>query len=412
MKIFLEKAIFKNRAPFDNLFIDFKENEIAVLSATNGRGKTTILSHIVDAFYEMARPNFPHEFEGIENKYYRLSSPIYSIDQKQPSIVYFRFNINNRIIDYIDIRKQCSEVEYNEFLTLEDKIPYAEISEQLRISDNVKKTSATFDKIMASEVFKNNLITYFPAYRYESPGYLNDIYKVELSFKKENGFSGQLINPIEVSSGLHRLINWVMDIVLDLRLIPAQSSQNVMNQLNEIISRTLTSKKVENINFGVGARGLGGTRLQIGALDENGNYSTIYPSVFNLSSGELSVFCLFGELLRQIDNIRKDVNFQEISGIVLVDEIDKHLHIKLQHEVLPKLFKLFPNVQFILSSHSPFLCMGLADQALERSKVIDLDNFGISKDPTTNDLYNEVYKMMIGENDRFKEKKGYGLSKS
>jgi hypothetical protein len=70
---------------------------------------------------------------------------------------------------------------------------------------------------------------------------------------------------------------------------------------------------------------------------------------------------------------------------------------------LPILFRLFPNVQFILSSHSPFLSMGLAEVVKERTKIVDLDNLGISTDPTTNELYTEVYNMMIGENERFKE---------
>jgi hypothetical protein len=94
---------------------------------------------------------------------------------------------------------------------------------------------------------------------------------------------------------------------------------------------------------------------------------------------------------------------EAISGIVLIDEVDKHLHIKLQKEILPALFTLFPNVQFIVSSHSPLLSMGLAEVALDRTKIIDLETFGISKDPTTNELYVEVYQTMIGENDRFKE---------
>ena len=42
MKVFLEKAIFVNRVPFENLSLDFGENEISVLSSVNGRGKTTI----------------------------------------------------------------------------------------------------------------------------------------------------------------------------------------------------------------------------------------------------------------------------------------------------------------------------------------------------------------------------------
>ncbi len=86
MKIFLEKAVFINRAPFDELKLDFCENEIAVLTAVNGRGKTTILSHIVDAFHEMARPHF-RDYEDSRDQYYRVSSSIYNIDQTKPSLV-------------------------------------------------------------------------------------------------------------------------------------------------------------------------------------------------------------------------------------------------------------------------------------------------------------------------------------
>ena len=48
--MFVEKCIFINRAPFEYLEIDFLQNGINVLSGINGNGKTTILSHIVDAF--------------------------------------------------------------------------------------------------------------------------------------------------------------------------------------------------------------------------------------------------------------------------------------------------------------------------------------------------------------------------
>ena len=66
MKISLQKAIFINRAPIKRLELDFTENSISVLTSTNGKGKTTLLSHITDAFYEMARPHFL-DFEGKEN---------------------------------------------------------------------------------------------------------------------------------------------------------------------------------------------------------------------------------------------------------------------------------------------------------------------------------------------------------
>jgi predicted ATP-binding protein involved in virulence len=133
MKIHLEKAIFVNRAPFDELVLDFSENEIAVLSAVNGRGKTTILSHIVDVFYEMARPHFPNEFEDNKNKFYRVSSPLYNLDRTRPSFVYLRFKTTEGTIDYIDIRNNCTEQQYNEAITIENKIPFGKIKSNLEL---------------------------------------------------------------------------------------------------------------------------------------------------------------------------------------------------------------------------------------------------------------------------------------
>lgn len=400
MKTYLEKIILINRAPFDKLELEFSENEIAVLTAINGSGKTTVLSHIVDAWHEMARPHFPNEFEEKENKFYRVSSSIYNLVQNQPSFVYIRFKTSEGNFDYVDIRNMCTEEDYNEAIKIEGKIPFNEIKPELDQANNSKHTSSNFNKEIADKIFFNNLTTYFPSYRYETPGYLNEPYKINLEFKKLSGFSGYLKNPLEVVTGLPQLANWIMDIVLDMRMNQALPDIIVFNNLNHLITQTLISKKLGALRFGVGSRGMGGTRIQI--VNQQGNQQ-VYPTIFNLSSGEASMLCLFGELLRQADNYRNNIQLNAITGIVLIDEVDKHLHIKLQKEVLPKLFKLFPNVQFILSSHSPFLSMGLADEVKERAKIVDLDNFGVSTDPTTNELYTEVYNMMIGENERFKE---------
>lgn len=401
MKIYLEKVIFINRAPFDKLEINFTENEIAVLMAINGKGKTTILSHIVDAFHEMARPYFQNEYEGKENKYYRVSSPVYNIDFNKPSFVYLRFKFGSEYIDYLDIRNQCTEEEYNEAIQLENKIPFSSFQNNLKEMNNLKKVSSNLNREKILKIFENNILTYFPSYRYEQPGYLNDPYKIKLNFRKESGFSGYLPNPIEVITGLPQLANWIMDIVLDYQL--KYPNVDILKQnIDTIITESISAKNYGNLGLGVGHRGLGGIRIQI--VENKIDGKSIYPTIFNLSSGEASIFSLFGEILRQTDNLKNNISLKEVTGIVLIDEIDKHLHIKLQKEVLPKLLQLFPNVQFIISSHSPFLSMGLAENLLDRSKIVDLDNLGISKDPTTNELYQEVYKMMISENERFKDR--------
>ena len=99
MALYLEKAIFVNRAPFENIELNFKEKGINVLAAINGRGKTTILSHITDAFYELAKLAFTGEYAGKESKYYRVSSPLYNLDSSKSSFVYLRFRNNKTNID-------------------------------------------------------------------------------------------------------------------------------------------------------------------------------------------------------------------------------------------------------------------------------------------------------------------------
>lgn len=399
MKFFIKKIIFVNRAPFDKIDIDFQENEIAVLTAVNGRGKTTILSHIVDALHEIARAHYSTEFEGRENKFYRVSSSLYSLDTAAPSMFYLRFDINGAEIDYIDIRGDVDQATYERYAPLDNKIPFESFSKQLNSNGFIKFSPTLNDKVSANNLFNLNIATYFPAYRYESPGFLNDAYKIELDFAKETIYNGKLPNPIEVVTGVKKFANWLMDIVLDMQY--DQSGVRVLkHNLDTLVTLALHSKGVGTLRFGIGPRGFGGTRIQIikvGATSE-----CLYPNIFNLSSGESSILFLFGEIIRQADIIKNNIPLNEVTGVVLIDEVDKHLHVRLQKEILPKLFNLFPNVQFIVSSHSPFLNIGLAEIAADRSKIIDLDNFGLTKDPTRNELYDEVYQMMINENSRFK----------
>lgn len=53
----------------------------------------------------------------------------------------------------------------------------------------------------------------------------------------------------------------------------------------------------------------------------------------------------------------------EASGVILIDEIDLHLHPKWQREILRKLHEVFPNVQFVVTTHSPIILQGASDIA-------------------------------------------------
>jgi predicted ATP-binding protein involved in virulence len=90
-------------------------------------------------------------------------------------------------------------------------------------------------------------------------------------------------------------------------------------------------------------------------------------SLNQMSDGYSALFDIVTKLLLQMDKGEGAVNFSG-SGIVLIDEIETHLHVELQKRVLPFLTKLFPNVQFIVTTHSPFVIT-----SLENAVVYDLE---------------------------------------
>lgn len=417
MAFFIEKMIFHNRAPFKHLELNFKDKDIILLNAVNGGGKTTVLSHIVDAFYELARKYYQEEFEGRQFKFYRVSSAIYNLNPEEASFVYIRFNLNGEQVDYVDVRNHTTLDYYDEAIVLENKIPFSSFSNQLEKRNGVKLFSSNLNEQKAKGIFEQNIATYFPSYRFEYPGYLNDVYKPQLKFDYEGRFSGYLPNPIEVITDLPNLANWLMDVVLDGQIYKKTQTVsvgndktvdvdvtpemlNIFNSLNSIINQALYNNR-GTLRLGIGKRSNPGQRISVMLDTKDGPSSTYYPSIFNISAGEACIITMFGEILRQADNLGK---YSDISGIVIIDEIDKHLHIKLQKEILPRLFGVFPNIQFILSSHSPFVSMGLANNLPMRSKIIDLSGGeGIEITPQENPLYEEVYQMMLNENEQYKK---------
>lgn len=386
-----------NRAPFDDLLLHFDSSNVSVISGINGAGKTTIISYIVDAFYEFAKKGFRSEFKDVSDKFYMVSSGLTTLDKQKPSFVYIRFENNGDIIDYIDIRNLTSDTDYIHAVRIEHPISYETIKDKTG-SKNVLKYFTLTDNSKAENLFDTNILTYFPAYRYEEPAYLNDPYSISLSFKKEMDFSGYLTNPIEVTSDLQAVANWIMDIVLDSEIYHG-TADTTLQHINTIFTSLLRSKVGTSVRLGIGPRQSGATRIQV--MNKSNN-KQVYPSIFNMSSGEHALISLFCELTRQADNIGS--TFTKVNGIVLVDEIDKHLHIKLQKEVLPGLIKLFPHVQFIVTSHSPFFNLGLADEDGNFYKIYDLDNNGLTCSPHNNELFREVYEMMISENEQFASK--------
>lgn len=88
-----------------------------------------------------------------------------------------------------------------------------------------------------------------------------------------------------------------------------------------------------------------------------------------LSDGERSFLAIVGDLIRRLSLAHPDLKNPLLgTGVVLIDELELHLHPKWQREVVDKLRKTFPNIQFITTTHSPFII-----QSLQPGELINLD---------------------------------------
>ncbi|MDE7310747.1 MAG: AAA family ATPase [Eubacterium sp.] len=94
------------------------------------------------------------------------------------------------------------------------------------------------------------------------------------------------------------------------------------------------------------------------------------PFDFNtLSSGYQAVLDIVLDIIMRMQyQIQRSINF-DLPGIVLIDEIETHLHLELQKKIMPFLTTIFPNIQFVVTSHSPFIL-----NSIENAVIYDLEN--------------------------------------
>lgn len=106
------------------------------------------------------------------------------------------------------------------------------------------------------------------------------------------------------------------------------------------------------------------------AIDKHG----VKLNVSQLSQGEKSMMALVGDIARRLAMMNQSLaNPLQGDGIVLIDEVDLHLHPKWQRNLVRQLSETFPNCQFVLTTHSPLvisdakdvLCYVLSDGELQ-----------------------------------------------
>jgi len=93
-----------------------------------------------------------------------------------------------------------------------------------------------------------------------------------------------------------------------------------------------------------------------------------------MSDGFAAVLEIIIDLILKMQRKETLTRAYQQEGIVLIDEVETHLHLELQRLVLPLLTQLFPNIQFIVTTHSPFVLNSIGNAVafdLEHQQLVD-----------------------------------------
>ena len=380
--MYLKNIIIENIGPIGKIdiempFFDTKRPKPIIFVGENGSGKTIVLSSIIDALHEIANQSFDDVLpkKGLGYSYFKLVGPK---NQKMNTIYGFNYLVFQGDTQKIEYIEKTGKLSFDNCKKATHEL--LSVNEGWQEEENYKKTTNVKNNIEIQNDFSKNSYCYFPSIRYENPHWLNE-YKEESRFVTSSKISGKLGKPVVIEKSLEINKSWLLDIFLDSRAdIDEETDQqgnitykapdllnvNLLRQSRKNIEKMLSEILCKEIFLATNYRGSGVSRLKI--IDRN--KKDILPSLDNFSLGQSVLFNLFATLIRYSDqnNPNKSIKLEDIQGIAVIDEIDAHLHTDLQKNVLPKLIALFPNVQFIITTHAPLFLLGM-------EKSFDSENY-------------------------------------
>ena len=340
----IEKLHLENFRGFENLTIDFGNN-ITCIAGINGAGKTSCLdalAYILSWITEMFK--LPPYKNG------KFVKP----DEKNKNAI-----DPAKIYTDIDINGSITNIVIGADLMADINIEFAD-------QPTLKELFAKINKAYPLEDRKNiPVIMYYPANRSELD--------IDTSIDSEHDLSNKYeIYKNNLESVVHYkdFFRWFRD---------REDREN-----EEMVEKY--KKKEENQFYEDSA--LKAVRNAISILLPNFSQMTVNRKKQTvvikkddieldfsmLSDGEKEIITIFGDIARRLALANDEFeNPLEGDGIILIDEIDLHLHPSWQRKVCKALIETFPNCQFIITTHSPQILGELQPQDIRL-----LNNFKVS----------------------------------
>jgi predicted ATP-binding protein involved in virulence len=364
----LEQLTIDNFRGFGNLEVPF-DKDMIVFIAENGGGKTTILDAIAECLkifmWQLLKRDFtiPPSLDkkNIKNG---TSTSKAQLDIKFTS----KFPVQVEDIEEIDEIVNSQVTEFDIF----------EKDYSLQLSLNQSRLSLSIDNYAATQEDDFDFRTYFlegyrdgdylPLILYYGCNSVNTIADTNNDVKEDEIYHiyyGAL-EPTRFS--FQSFFQW-FDTQYKISHIPEKRINKdlevVCQAIEQMFNEDMNNKVYQNLRMDYQ---LSGNDMVIDKKNSVGGFDRL--DVTQMSSGEKMIFAMVADISKRLILANPDLdNPLEGKGIVLIDEIDLHLHPKWQRRVLVKLREIFPKLQFIVTTHSPFVLQSLKPENISLQEL-------------------------------------------
>ena len=349
----IKEIKIKNFRCYENVKIKLNP-DYTVLIGINGAGKSTILDAI-----SIALGGYISTFDGMgtygidkSDSHYKMYEIGSSIEREHqfPVGIYAECEVDKKQISWI--RGLNGEKGRTTNTGAKEIIKYAsEIQTKIKMGNK--------DVILP-------VIAYYGTGRLWMQKKDRNLKKIQESFSRLKGY----VDCIEAASNEKMMLKWFEKMTyLELqegKRIPELSVvKNALSQSYMAIDETI---KTAEFNFKVRSG-----ELEVAIRRENGIVENLPLRI--LSDGIKSTLSMIADIAYRMAILNPqllDDILEETSGVVLIDEIDMHLHPSWQKKIISVLKKIFPKVQFVFTTYSPSVLSNVSNK-----NVLILDNFEI-----------------------------------
>ena len=334
----INKLYLDNYRCFKDFTIDFHD-QLTVLVATNGKGKTAILDAIAVAFGTfvnstgVARGSVFHRSD--VQKIKARETKTNEMEEVYPLVLEANGLINNEDTHWSrELHKPKGAT------TTKDTKPLIQYGQDIR-----KKVVQKVDEIL-------------PLISYYGTGRLWGLKKITLNKKQhETSRLSGYIDCLDPLSSYKSFESWYVDICLaELELKIEEIEKNNLDISNNeftVIRKSIQQAVNHIVEKNTGWKDIVYKKRAETIVAQNETFGEL--SLMQLSDGIRNMIGLVADIAYRAVKLNPHLENapKQTPGIVLIDEVDMHLHPKWQQTVLTDLTKAFPNIQFIVTTHSP-----------------------------------------------------------